>query len=919
MAIEFTTELPDEDEPVLGNGVKDEVHVDREEAVSNNGDIRYQIRRTEDDTDDWEDADSFQQFIGEYDTIEFEFVGLLDGEEYEVRGRTETEYVTGSWIDPVAIITKFPGATDLEASAEQPTRVRLTWTDNADNEAGQYVWQRDLSAEGSAGDWENRGDAGPGAEEFTAYVVPGREYEWYIEPYTQFTSAESETTTLTTPEASNAAAPERGWYVEVEHPETGYVHTPGVVGTPSRNPQVNNVPELRIPVRKADKWLDPQMEDAAVRVWKDGTRQPVDEIASIVPTEDAFELRCEGGSELDQRVTVEYDTEEVHVAAEDLITEHTSYETDFDAPQTDTEEDVLIREVDGSEIEENTATSVADDDPVYFDDGVHQSAVGYLAIADDDNTVRGDRNIDQDLDTWIGQDIYYFDDVEVNNVASGIEATFTVNHRIPADDVRLGVRFNTPDGEDLNEAHHGFEFIVDGDSFEQIGADLLHNDREDPGWFTAWGSDGLGEDVGPGEVTVEVKFHEHSDESEPRTGFDAMLLTDDRFDVEDSPEVVDNVLQGPDLYLEQEDVLFEDNDAAQAVTGGSADVDLAGTSGEQALRLSNDGGDSFGIEAENTDTIDGVFPAVGTTIRLGATLAGYEDGVHQSHDGVDSGGSITGYELRADLSDIPVLDDESMDNDLLSVLRGFAEKGYQVFEFDHDGDDGVIRWTTPRTRESDRVPQIAEYEVEKHVADVYEKVVVFGAAQDRRRESYTASEDWQGLDHSHVVEASEVVYQDDTTYVRGDDYRIRYREGEIRLTGDSDMNEDETYSIDYRHKVRGEAIADGFEEEDVQQEFVEHVPGLTSERTADQMALILANELSDVRYSGRIVIPSDEVGWSVIETIDLPGIPHGDRDLEVHNVENEVDRTILTLGTRRSADDLMRRVRSQITGLSERV
>ena len=45
MTVTFTTDLPDEDQPVLGNGVEDEVAVDRETAVSNNGSVRIQIGR----------------------------------------------------------------------------------------------------------------------------------------------------------------------------------------------------------------------------------------------------------------------------------------------------------------------------------------------------------------------------------------------------------------------------------------------------------------------------------------------------------------------------------------------------------------------------------------------------------------------------------------------------------------------------------------------------------------------------------------------------------------------------------------------------------------------------------------------------------------------------------------------------------
>jgi hypothetical protein len=132
------TTLPDEDAPVLGNGVEDEVAVDRESATTNNGDVRIQIRETGQSA--WDSgAEGFGEFIGAFDTLTMEFVGREDGERYEIRARTETEHVTGAWTDPVAITTKFPGATQLTATAISETEVELAWTDNADNEDGQYV------------------------------------------------------------------------------------------------------------------------------------------------------------------------------------------------------------------------------------------------------------------------------------------------------------------------------------------------------------------------------------------------------------------------------------------------------------------------------------------------------------------------------------------------------------------------------------------------------------------------------------------------------------------------------------------------------------------------------------------------------------------------------------------------------------
>ena len=189
-----TTILPDEDQPILGNGVLDEVAVDRETAVTNTGDVRYQIRRSE-DAPDWETAPSFQQFIGAFDTLTFEFVGLLDGEEYEVRGRTETADATGDFTDPVSIATKFPAITNLAASLDEPTGdVTLTWTDNADNEDGIEVQRRELSTDsGTPSAWQVITTLAPDTEAYTDNV-DGGEYEYRLRAFTPYTDSFSDIT-----------------------------------------------------------------------------------------------------------------------------------------------------------------------------------------------------------------------------------------------------------------------------------------------------------------------------------------------------------------------------------------------------------------------------------------------------------------------------------------------------------------------------------------------------------------------------------------------------------------------------------------------------------------------------------------------------------------------------------------------------
>jgi len=162
MPITATTTLPDANQPRLDNGVEDEVGIDRETQVTNNGQVRAQIRET--GTSSWgTSATGFSEQTVAFDTLTFTFGGREDGEEYEVRLRTETAHRTGAWTTPLSIVTLFPGASGLSATATGPTSVALSWTDNADNEDGQEVL-REEQAGGSYLRREVLADVGPNTE-----------------------------------------------------------------------------------------------------------------------------------------------------------------------------------------------------------------------------------------------------------------------------------------------------------------------------------------------------------------------------------------------------------------------------------------------------------------------------------------------------------------------------------------------------------------------------------------------------------------------------------------------------------------------------------------------------------------------------------------------------------------------------------
>ena len=193
----FTTTLPDEDQPVLGNGVEDEIAVDRESAPSNYGDVRVQTREVGETA--WDNtAAGWDEQVLSYDTLTTIVTGREDGEEYEVRARTETEHVTGAWTTPVSIITVFPGVTDFAATATGETTADLTWTDKADNEDG-YRIIREEREDGVFLSPVTVDTLSPNTAAYTdSSCQPGTTYRYRVETFTEHSSATTDPLTVTT-------------------------------------------------------------------------------------------------------------------------------------------------------------------------------------------------------------------------------------------------------------------------------------------------------------------------------------------------------------------------------------------------------------------------------------------------------------------------------------------------------------------------------------------------------------------------------------------------------------------------------------------------------------------------------------------------------------------------------------------------
>ncbi|KKF39893.1 hypothetical protein FK85_25050 [Halorubrum saccharovorum] len=877
-----TSPLPDEDQPVLGNGVEDEVAVDRETATTNNGDVRIQIRETGQSS--WDsNATGFGEFVGAYNTLSMEFVGRLDGEEYEVRARTETEYATGAWTDPVSIITKFPGSDDLAVTVVSSTETALAWTDVADNEVGQRVVRERLGPDGSW--WRERvlKDVGPNTETYTDTTAqPDREYRYRVRSYTEHAEADSNLETVETPALDGVRdrrVPASGPYVVIDHPD-GDPLTPTITDI-DWSPTVNERPTVEIEVPQSDRWE--ALTGQPMRVWRDGTQLPIDTLEgvsdSVGSSGTATTLEGSGGPQLDEYTDdIQIDEQEIHLAVRDLIDEYTDYGRNVDDPATDTRSDVLVLSETGNTLEDVLAEAIAATDPLGVTqvDGISMLQTGWFREAEDANVVDATTYYaDQEGNdgAWSGNQ-----SVRLESAGDGIEFEIETGHEIPAD--QFAARF-------LQAAVGGnpeIELFFDGTLIETFNTDFFIEDTDqfDLDWDTetVLNPDGA---IPPGTHTVTL------DVTAAGSGYlavDAAHIADDRYSYTFDNQPVDEVVDGPEEYPPQIDVVFEDVVSVEQVIGGSLDAVLSSTAGAQAVAISNDEGTTW-HEATNSETVSTAFADATQTLRARVTLSRYAQNPDLSPAQGDTGQSLDEIQLRADLEDTPVLLDKQYRDRLNGVLATIADDGRMVWELRRDPDAPaddptgyIIEWTQIGQRS--RASTAPATNVERRVTreESYDRVVVFGKSRGVEGSEFSVSSGatLTSIGNEWVVPDSERIYDPDTDQVfeRGEDYRMDWAFGGLELLDGGDMTAGTTYAADYEWRYRGEATTpsvDASEARTVEKK----IPSATSGRECDQLALSILKDVQEDQVEATLTVVEPAPDVPLVEAISHPRLPEASR------------------------------------------
>lgn len=666
-----------------------------------------------------------------------------------------------------------------------------------------------------------------------------------------------------------------GWSVTITHPQTDRTIRPEIASEPQFSPSLNSLPEIRIPIPKDAAWLDGQFDaDPAMSVHLDGNELPIDTLVDVRDSPAGTVLVGRGGDELTDRVTVEYRTERRHTAAENLISNNTTYATDVVAPGSPTDEGTVVQSV-SSTAEMQDTVDLSAGEPLLIENGtIKMAQICYVGGTDDLNNVGATLESDS-VEDWEKDDYYQLD--ALNDLVS---FQGTVDYAMPQDQVKAYARLvgsidEELDGEGNSTPDPTIEVTINNDTVFAPSGDVTFTSPLS--WAELDTQSYTGGDFAAGdsfEVTIEITSASPGSDS---LDVDCIALVDDRYDddlnFDNTTSPSTGNLSGPSLYQEFDDVEPSSARSAFQIIGGTltADYDTTAAANQQ-IQLSNDDGANWlpddGTETQ-TEDIDVDFASFSPSMRARLRLSRYS--ANGTRDDTPSNGYstnvISSWEMTAKRRLESSLIDERFDDSIASVLTDIA--GSQ-FAWSYRIDDGTptVAFVAYEQREASDDPDLSDVSVQKQV-ETWDEVVINGSNVGVSAEEFQASVTFEPLTESNILPGSETVYDSSgTQFSRGVDYEMDYSDGEIRRIGGGALVAGNTYNVDYRFQVQGTHTIST----PVSRALTETIPGVTSARQAEQIGFVLGEvepKVSTPRYEGNIVIPRVDATFDPLEALQL--------------------------------------------------
>jgi hypothetical protein len=917
-----TTVLPDVavSDPNLDTGVEDEITATWTDQIDN-GQYRIQHKATTAAT--YTDDGTVGQ-----NTTSFTITGLPDGQAFDVRVRSETDDVTGTYRTTTAT-TLLPAPTALDTANESPTQIDITWTDEADNE-DEYRVERRRQYDDGFDDFVTIATVGANTTSVTdGDVVPDETYEYRVIAVTEDaeTPATLQTTTPGLGYGRETVSP-TGWTVEVDRADTGATRRLDVVGDPVYDPSLNSLPEVRLPVAQDESLSGAQWEDAPIRVWRDGERLPIEQVTTVTQEPGRTVITAQGGTELLEPQAHEFSNTDVHNAAQTVIGA-TRYDAVVDAPSVDGGSQ-LIDVSDPSTFEElyqdpgpNTPVIIDDTGAVPGETGLTLAQTCFLMeaeAAEDQNIVSSDDSpTDGAPPNWSNDEA-----VGITDTAFEIRFGFELAYDIPSNEVGVALhrQFHEFDGE--------WEVLLDGTTILQVDSSASATNTL-TGWATVNGI-GLGVEIdslaaGAHTLTVRVNsLKSFVGVSGEGLYVDIAAVFDRRFHTLSNFDDLNDgasYMETPALYpTGGTDALLLYN-GFQSATGARVESRLSDVSGDQQIGLKLAGSGSFQT-ASNTETLEVDFSSAGADIVLKTVLDAFGDrsGTIEAASPTKNfkAQTLRTFELFGDIRDSAPLQNDQFNTEGRQILTALADRSNALWAVTYDPDAGIqVEVTNAGQRQSSRTLDLVDYSWRKQtLGEQVTWAVVRGGGQPVTGERFTAAVGSAvDLDESNLVTGREQVFSLDrsTRFERGVDYEMNtYQSGAIEVLTDGTMSDGTDYLIDYEFKPRGEFAT----EADPKKKRELTIVGAATDEIAKGVAFYLADELGTPIRSGEAIIDDLPPGVSVLDALALDPLPE-DGTYHVTGIEHQPGRVSLSLASRERAGDLISDIRARLENASERV
>ena len=428
----------------------------------------------------------------------------------------------------------------------------------------------------------------------------------------------------------------------------------------------------------------------------------------------------------------------------------------------------------------------------------------------------------------------------------------------------------------------------------------------------SWRDTGASGQLAAGSHTIEVQ----GTGSGTAFGFDGVAVHDQRYP-KDFPDSIndDGYLEGPQSKPDLVRVETEDNRTIQQVVGGRLEASFDDVSNKQEVAISNDQGSTWTV-ATNTDTVETDFASGSTRLRARFGISRYGQRSTATPATGFQAQEVDLYDLMADLENTPTVLNQVYDGSIMDTLKALADpESIFAIEIDEDGNISV-EWTQPGQRSTSRDVDLSGYNHQVSTEETIHRAVVKGKSQRRRSESFTADHGTAvDLDEDELQRGREVVYNptDDTQFAEGEDYEIGWQDGTITTLSNGSMTDGDTYEIDYNYRPVGTAETSNAPADPTERVF--DFAGVTTDRACEQVALQLVGELDEPLVEASAQLPADDVGWSVVEAIDLDDLP-GDEPYEVASIDHTPTGSNLTLESRQSINDAVSEIRGRIEDIS---